>query len=148
MKRITAIIIILIMFSGCRTLKVKDTSIIKDSINEKTKITLIKSSVGIAKLQNPCDEDGNLRPIFYESSSGGLKTTVKDENGAILIAQEQKTDTIYKEKLVYQDKLIFKDKLVEVEVKNPLNLKLLIYSILATIWILRKPLLRLINPIK
>jgi len=136
------------MFSGCRTLKVKDTSIIKDSINEKTKITLIKSSVGIAKLQNPCDEDGNLRPIFYESSSGGLKTTVKDENGAILIAQEQKTDTIYKEKLVYQDKLIFKDKLVEVEVKNPLNLKLLIYSILATIWILRKPLLRLINPIK
>jgi len=148
MKRITAIIIILIMFSGCRTLKVKDTSIIKDSINEKTKITLIKSSVGIAKLQNPCDEDGNLRPIFYESSSGGLKTTVKDENGAILIAQEQKTDTIYKERLVYKDKLIYKDKLVEVEVTPKWAWKSLIANIILLLWILRKPLLRLINPIK
>jgi len=148
MKTTISILVIILLTISCRTIKTKDTTIIKDSINVNTTTTLIKGSVGIAKLQAPCDENGNLLPIFYESWLGGLKTTIKDENGSIIIAQEQKADTIYKEKLVYRDKLVDKDKLVEIEVKNPINLKLLIYSILATIYIFRKPLLKLINPIK
>jgi len=146
-KTILAIIIILLIVS-CRSIKTKDTSIIKDSINEKTQVTLIKSSVGLAKIQKPCDDDGNLRPIFYESSSGGLKTTVKDENGSILIKQEQKQDTIYKEKLVYKDKLIYKDKIVEVEVTPSWNYKvmgtqtIIILLLLALLFRKKIPLLK------
>ena len=109
------IILISLLFISCKSTKTTDTTIVKDSIRESTKLNIIQSGFNFTKLQDPCDEFGNLRPIFYESLVGGLKTTVKDNNGSIVIGQEQKADTIYKEKLVYRDKLVFKDKLVEVE---------------------------------
>jgi len=141
------VIITFLSFTSCKSTKTTDTTIIKDSIRESVQLNIIKSGFNSIRFDKPCDEYGNIRPIFYNSSSGGLETTITDDNGSILINQTQKADTIYKEKMVYKDRLIYKDKLIEVEVKRPFNFYMLIYSILATLWILKKPLWRLVKPI-
>ena len=115
MRRIILIILLALLFLSCRSTKTTDTTIIKDSIRTSTQLNIIKGGVNLMRLESPCDSLGNLRPIFYESLLGSLKTTIQSDKGSILIEQEQKQDTIYKEKLVYKDKLIYKDKLVEVE---------------------------------
>ena len=144
------IIIVLIILCSCKAKKTHSTSIIKDSISEKTQLDIIRGSSGLTKIYEPCDENGNLRPIFFESLSGGLKTTVKDKDGSIIINQEQKQDTVYFEKIIYKDKSVYKDKLVEVPfipkwVKKLLGISLGL-NLLLLAWIFRKPLLRLIKP--
>ena len=109
------ILLISLLFISCKSTKTTDTTIVKDSIRTSTQLNIIKGGVNLMRFESPCDSLGNLRPIFYNSSLGSLKTTIQSDKGSILIKQEQKPDTIYKEKLVYKDKLIYKDKLVEVE---------------------------------
>jgi len=147
MKKLIIIILISLLFISCKTKKTQSTTIIKDSIREKVQLNIVKSGFNLTRLYNPCDEFGNLRPIFYNSSSGGLETTIKDDNGTILINQNQKQDTIFKEKLVYRDKLIYKDKLVEVEVKRPFNFYSILLNVIFALWIFRNPLIKLIKPI-
>jgi len=143
-------IMILLMFSGCGAKKVTSTTFKRDSISHNKEITLTKQSLDKIVFNEVCDSFGNLRPIFYEKTIGGNKTSVKSENGSIVIVKEQKTDTIKETEYIYKDKIIEKEKLIEKEKKYiP---KLVWYSLILNIgllaWIFRKPILKLINPIK
>lgn len=146
----SVMIIILMTLASCRTIKSSSTIEKRDSIKESSTFTLVKGSANLSVISNPCNEDGTLRPIFYESSTGGLKTTLTDNNGSINISQEQKQDTIFKEKLVYRDKLIYKDKETPIPyipdwIKKTLTISLIL-NFLFGIWIFRKPLIKLIKP--
>lgn len=137
----------ILSFSSCRTIKTNKTSIKKDSIRENKTFVLVNNSSSFSRIEEPCDENGILRPIFYENTTGGLKTTITDDDGSLLVNQEQKADTIFVDRFIYRDKLDSSDQLTEIPVKNPINTYLLFYSIGLTLWILRKPILKLILPI-
>ena len=148
---LVVILLIISLLVGCKATKTSETNITKDSISNNEKYEVTPHSEHLATILEPCNEDGTLKPLHYQSSSNGKTTTISDNNGAIVINEEQKIDTTFIEKTVYRDKLVYKDKIVEIPVKNPLNKYFLIYGIVATIYILRKPIFtlvkKLINPL-
>ena len=147
MKRITAIIIILIMFSGCRTKKEYIHTTSTDTIYKKEIVKITPSSLNELIIDNPCDSLGNLKPFEYKINSPKVKTTIKSIDNKVVV--EQNLDSIKEVwQKEFQSSVKTVDKKVEIPVTPKWAWKSLIANILLLLWILRKPLLRLINPIK
>lgn len=97
------LLIILLIFSSCKTSKIKETSVEV----EKKSISYALPTNNILEVDNICD---TLKPSptisqTLHTGSGEVKVNIKDNKLII----ETKTDTILKEKIVYRDKIVTKE---------------------------------------
>jgi len=142
--RITIIIIVAILLIGCRSKKVTSVRTSKDSIRTNKVIKVTPSQLNSVVIDQLCDSLGNLKPFKYTFGSGKTKTTLKAVNDTLYLTQN--IDSIVDIRVEeYKSSNKTKSEVKEIFVKNPLNWKLLLYSILATLWILRKPIIKLIK---
>ena len=142
--RITIIIIVAILLIGCRSKKVTSVTTSKDSIRTNKVIKVTPSQLNSVVIDQLCDSLGNLKPFKYTFGSGKTKTTLKAVNDTLYLTQN--IDSIVDIRVEeYKSSNKTKSEVKEIFVKNPLNWKLLLYSILATLWILRKPIIKLIK---
>lgn len=140
----TTIILISIFLLSCKSKKEIIEIHTTDTIYKKEVIKIDKPQLNSILIENVCDSLGNLKIINYTSTSKNVKTTLKSDKNNIKL--EVNIDSIISSEIEKYKSSIKTIKTDEIsEVKNPLNLKLLIYSILTTIWIFRKPLLKLIK---
>ena len=123
-----------------RTTSLSDTLIrhTAESIVLPTKITTI--------IKEPCKD--SLININQTVKSGNATATITSQNGDLII--DIKTDTVKSVNVSETSKTQSKDVLIQTVTKmvTPKWVwYVLTYSILITLWLLRKPILKLINPL-
>jgi len=129
--------------SSCRARVIK-TDIQRDTIYKSTVLKITPKSLNELVVDNVCDSLGRLKTFSYTLGNDKVKTIVKTIHNKIYI--EQNIDSIVDSK-VNEYKSTLKDKVIEIPVTPKWVWKLLVYAILATLWILRRPLIRLIKPL-
>lgn len=126
MKKIAIVLLVMLgvlltslLFIGCKTKNVSNTSVTNDSATIKSlvnKTSSINDSVrAIPKVEikyvisNPCDSLGKLKPINQSTTSGSGKSTIKSKGDTLLIdcdcdeqIQRFRTEIKNKDSLVYQ----------------------------------------------
>jgi len=147
MKKIIIVIIALLVLSLLYSCKAKIVSVEThktDTIYKSEIVKITNPQLNEIVLQSPCDSLGNIRPFIFKTTSDKVKTVIEAKDNYIYITQN--LDSI-KESAVkeYQSKT---DTSEIVKVKTVLSewfWYLLIYSGLATVWIFRKPLLKIVT---
>ena len=146
MKVKIIITIVVLMIFGCRSKKEYIETNTTDTIKVSKIVKITPKQLNSLVIDTPCDSLGNLKPFTYTFGSGKNKTVLKAKNDTIYL--EQNNDSIINSwKEEYKSSFKSEDARVEIPVTPGWAWKLLIYSILATIWIFKKPLLKLIKPI-
>ena len=134
------ILLILIALTSCKSTKTTTTETKIDTVLVHKESVIVKRVTDTIRFKDPCDEDGNLRPILIDSSSEGVKTTIKSDNGDLLITKEQKADTVYVNRDVYKTQ--YRDRDVEKIVTKTRVPKWAWFSLIINIvmlaWIFRK----------
>ena len=148
MKKVIVIILVLLissMFYSCKSRKTVTEITKTDTIYKSEIIKITPAQLNTIKIESVCDSLGRLKSFNYTFTNGSVKTVLKTIKDTLYL--ESNVDSIVNSKVNEYKSSITKDKQVIIkEVKRPLNWYLLIYSILASIWIFRKPLIRLIKP--
>jgi len=149
MKKITVILGVLLIIVSCKTKKTFTTTDSKDTIKTVKIVKITNPQLNNIVIDDPCDSLGNLKPFNYTFVSDKIKTSLKAINDTIYL--EQNIDSI-KDVWESEYRSSYKSK-EELKVITERYIPKwawysLIYSILSSIWIFRKPLLRLINPVK
>jgi len=151
MKRNTIIFIILFLAAlfilfGCKAKRVTHTIYKTDTIKEHSVLKIQTPQLNSIRIDEVCDSLGNLKPITHTFNSGKVKTVFKTVDNTIYL--EQNIDSIIDSEINKYKSSITKEKEVLIKYKTPKwAWYSLIFSILATVWIFRKPLLRIIKPI-
>jgi len=148
MKNTLLILIIIGMTVGCKTQQntVKTISLSDTLIRHTTEVlTLPTNTTTIIK--EPC-KDSVIQPINQTIKSGNTTAKILTENGSIKI--EVSTDTIKQNNSTE----ISKHNSDQVTIQTVTKLVtpkwvwyVLAYAIVITLWLLRKPILKLINPL-
>ena len=148
MKNTLLILIIIGMTVGCKTQQntVKTISLSDTLIRHTTEVlTLPTNTTTIIK--EPC-KDSVIQPINQTIKSGNTTAKIVTENGSIKI--EVSTDTIKQNNSTE----ISKHNSDQVTIQTVTKLVtpkwvwyVLAYAIVITLWLLRKPILKLINPL-
>ena len=148
MKKVIVIILVLLissLFYSCKSRKVITEITKTDTIYKSEIIRVTPAQLNTIKIESVCDSLGRLKSFNYTFTNGTIKTVLKTIKDTLYL--ESNVDSIVNSKVNEYKSSITKDKQVIIkEVKRPLNWYLLIYSILASIYIFRKPLIRLIKP--
>jgi len=145
------IILVTIIFwsfilSGCKAKRIEHTISKTDTIISNTVLKIREPQLANLVIYEPCDSLGQLKPFIFTYGNDNDKKIVKSIDNKLVIIDDKKADTT---KTVEKEKIsITEEKEVIIKYKVPkwcwYNL---IYSILATLFIFRKPLFRLIKPI-
>lgn len=134
------------IFYGCRAKKeyVHTTSV--DTLKVTKIIKVMPRQLNSIVIDEVCDSLGNLKPFKYTFGTGKNKTVLKAVNNTLYL--EQNLDSIKQvwEKEFKSSATTEKER-VEIPVTPKWAWKVLIYAILCTIWIFKKPLLKLIKPL-
>lgn len=143
------LIVVLLLFVGCKSnIKTVETTKV-DTVRVSKVIKIDKPQLNELIIENVCDSLGNLKIINYTSNSGKLKTSLKSDKNTLKL--EVNLDSI---KQVWEKE--YKSSILDVKEKETIIKKVIpkwvwysiLINILLLVWIFRKPLLRLINPIK
>ena len=144
MKKLIILILISLLFLSCKTKKIVSNQTKTDTIFKSEIIKITPARLNQLTIDSPCDSLGKLKPFNYTLSSGNDKIIVKTLHNTIYV--EQNLDSIKQVwKKEYESHIDTKDTVVRVEVKNPLNFYLLLYSIVITMWVFRSPLKSIIR---
>ena len=148
MKKVIVIILVLLissLFYSCKSRKTVTEITKTDTIYKSEIIRVTPAQLNTIKIESVCDSLGRLKSFNYTFTNGTIKTVLKTIKDTLYL--ESNVDSIVNSKVNEYKSSITKDKQVIIkEVKRPLNWYLLIYSLIASIWIFRKPLIRLIKP--
>ena len=142
------ILFLFLFLVGCKTKHTTTTITQKDTIRLNKVVKIHPKQLNELVIENICDRLGNLKIINYTNTTGKVKTTLKSDNNSLKL--EVDIDSLKQQWVKeYQSKEYTKE---EVKVITERYIPKwvwynLIYSILATIWIFRKPLLKLITKI-
>jgi hypothetical protein len=140
------LIVVFSTLASCRSKRIEHTIYKTDTIKTNTVLKITKPQLTNLTIDKPCDEYGNLKPFKYSFGTGKNKTTLKAVNDTIYL--EQNIDSIVNSKIDTYKASSVKESAKTIRYKVPkwcwYNL---IYSILATLFIFRKPLIKLIKPI-
>ena len=132
------------MLNGCKPRKEIIETHSTDTIYRSEIIKIDNPQLTEIVIDNICDSLGNLLPIYYTNVSNNTQTSLKSSNNSLILSVN--VDSIVNSKVnEYKSSLKTEKEVIIKEVKRPLNLWLLLYSIAATIWIFRKPLIKLIK---
>ena len=141
-------IFLLIVLSGCKPQQqVIHTSSVQDTIiSHKTDVvTLPTRSITIIK--EPC-KDSVLQPINQTITSGGVTATITSNNGAIQIeTSTPQINNTTSDSTTSHASVEIKEVTITKKVTPKWAWYVLIYSGVITLWLLRKPILKLINPL-
>jgi len=152
MKNILIFILLLFLtyfLTSCKT-QTKVVEITKiDTIYKKEIIKIDRPQLNSIIIENICDSLTGLKLINYTNTSNNVQTTLKSVNNSLIF--EVNTDSIVNSKIE-----LFKSTYKGESIKETIRVKYipkwvyynLIISILAIGYIFRKPIFRLINPIK
>jgi len=141
---ILAAFIIYILFVSCKAKVVHTETHTIDTIKVEKIIKIQTPQLNSIKIESVCDSVGALKQFKYTFTSDKVKVSLKTIKDTLYLTYN--VDSIVDSRLNEFKSSYKSEKEVIIEkVKNPLNLKLLIYAIIATIWIFRKSLLKLIK---
>ena len=141
---ILAAFIIYILFVSCKAKVVNTETHTIDTIKVEKIIKIQTPQLNSIKIESVCDSVGALKQFKYTFTSDKVKVSLKTIKDTLYLTYN--VDSIVDSRLNEFKSSYKSEKEVIIEkVKNPLNLKLLIYAIIATIWIFRKSLLKLIK---
>ena len=141
---ILAAFIIYILFVSCKAKVVNTETHTIDTIKVEQIIKIQTPQLNSIKIESVCDSVGALKQFKYTFTSDKVKVSLKTIKDTLYLTYN--VDSIVDSRLNEFKSSYKSEKEVIIEkVKNPLNLKLLIYAIIATIWIFRKSLLKLIK---
>ena len=141
---ILAVFIIYILFVSCKAKVVHTETHTIDTIKVEKIIKIQTPQLNSIKIESVCDSVGALKQFKYTFTSDKVKVSLKTIKDTLYLTYN--VDSIVDSRLNEFKSSYKSEKEVIIEkVKNPLNLKLLIYAIIATIWIFRKALLKLIK---
>ena len=138
-------ILLLILLYGCKAKRIEKTIYKTDTIKTSAVIKIRAPQLNNIEIERPCDSLGNLKPFKYTFGTGNNKTVLKAVNDTIYL--EQNIDSIVNSKIDTYKASSVKEKEILIQYKTPkLFWYLLIYSILLTVWTLRKfiPYLKLL----
>ena len=145
-RKTLLILCVILSLTSCRTKKETSTTFVKDTIYTSKVITIDNPQLTEIFIDNVCDSLGRLKVINYTSNSNSTKTILKSDKNTLKLSIN--IDSIISSEIEkYKGSIKTEKEVIIKEVKRPLNLWVLLYSILATLWILRKPLLKLILPL-
>ena len=148
MKKVIVIILVLLissLFYSCKSRKTVTEITKTDTIYKSEIIKITPAQLNTIKIESVCDSLGRLKSFNYTFTNGSVKTVLKTIKDTLYL--ESNVESIVNAKVNEYNSSITKDKQVIIkEVKRPLNWYLLIYSLIASIWIFRKQLIRLIKP--
>ena len=141
-------IFLLIVLSGCKPQQqVIHTSSVQDTIiSHKTDVvTLPTRSITIIK--EPC-KDSVLQPINQTITSGGVTATITSNNGAIQIeTSTPQINNTTSDSTTSHASVEIKEVTITKKVTPKWAWYSLMVNALLTLWLLRKPILKLINPL-
>ena len=138
------LILILVTLVGCKSKAKVVNTVTKDTIYKHEIIKIDKPQLNEIVITDVCDSLGRVKPIYLTNTTSNTKTILKSVKDTLYLTTN--TDSIVNSKLEdYKSSLQKEVKIIEK--KNPLNYKLLLYSILLTLWTFRKPIIKLIKPI-
>ena len=144
MKYLT--IILILLFVGCKAKRVEHTIYKTDTIKTNTVLKIQTPQLNSIRIDEVCDSLGRVKPFKHTFTSGKVKTIFKTVDNTIYL--EQNIDSIIDSEINKYKSSITKEKEVLIKYKTPKwAWYTLIFSILSTVWIFRKPLIRLIKPI-
>lgn len=151
MKYFLPFVFLLVMFQGCKsthTIETKD-HIINDTLIRHEVSTVQLPVRNVTIIESPCKEN-ELKPIFQTVQSGTSTIIIKEEKGQLVVSQniDSIVNSKVKEIQKHSDRQkIVKDKLV-IKYRIPSWCWWVIaYAVLMTLWLFRKPLLKIIKPI-
>jgi hypothetical protein len=137
-------IMIFLLFTSCKVRKEIVETHSTDTIYKNSIIKIDKPQLNTIKIENVCDSLGRLKMINYTSTSNNAKTTLKTVDNSLVL--EVNIDSIVNSKVnEYKSSLKTEKQVIIKEVKRPLNLWVLLYAIATTLWIIRRPLMKLIK---
>ena len=144
-------IALLLVLSSCKSTHTIQTKqlVVNDTLirHEVKSVQLPVKNVTI--IESPCKEN-ELKPISQTVQSGTSVITIKEEAGQLVITQNIDSIVNSKVKEIQKhssDKIVTND-VLEIRYKVPKWCwYLMIYAVIATLWIFRKPLLRIIKPL-
>jgi len=143
-KFIALIILVYCLFISCKSKQITKTINSIDTIKVEKIIKIQTPQLNSIKIESVCDSVGALKQFKYTFTSDKVKVSLKTIKDTLYLTYN--VDSIVDSRLNEFKSSYKSEKEVIIEkVKNPLNLKLLIYAIIATIWIFRKSLLKLIK---
>jgi len=143
-KFIALIILVYCLFISCKSKQITKTINSIDTIKVEKIIKIQTPQLNSIKIESVCDSVGALKQFKYRFTSDKVKVSLKTIKDTLYLTYN--VDSIVDSRLNEFKSSYKSEKEVIIEkVKNPLNLKLLIYAIIATIWIFRKSLLKLIK---
>ena len=138
------LIMIFLLFTSCKVRKEIIETHSTDTIYKNSIIKIDKPQLNTIKIENVCDSLGRLKMINYTSTSNNAKTTLKTVDNSLIL--EVNIDSIVNSKVnEYKSSLKTEKQVIIKEVKRPLNLWVLLYAIATTLWIIRRPLMKLIK---
>ena len=135
------LVVLSAMLTSCKSKHTSTTVTKTDTIKVTKVIKVTLSSLNELVIEDICDSLGQLKPINYTNTQGSVKTTLKTIHNTLYL--EVDVDSI-KEVAIkeYKSSVTDKNKIVTIEKKYIPKWVwyCLIYSILASLWIFRKPL--------
>jgi len=138
-------ILVLLLISSCKAKRVEHTVYRTDTIKTSAVIKIRAPQLNNIEIEHPCDSLGNLKPFKYTFGTGNNKTVLKAVNDTIYL--EQNIDSIVNSKIDTYKSSNEKESKKTIQYRIPKWCwYLLIYSILLTVWTLRKfiPYLKLL----
>jgi len=152
MKKFTLIIILTCLcLTSCasrkRTQTITNTKVLGDTLIRHTSRSVVLPQKNVVILDRPCKE--NALAIANQKITNE-KSTINIDNidGSLRVSVD--IDSIVSSRLAEYDNKVHMERIevpveVEVPVRNRLNGYLLIYSISASLWIFRKPIIGLVR---
>ena len=118
-----------------------------DTIYKSSVIKIQKPQLNSLVIENICDSLNVLKPFRYTFISNNVKGTLKSEYNTLKL--DVNVDSIVNSKVnEYKSSIKTEKEVIIKEIKRPFNLYSILLNVIFTLWIFKKPLLRLINPIK
>ena len=134
-----------ILLSGCKAKRIEHTVYKTDTIKTNTVLKITEPQLTDLTIDNPCDSLGQLKPFIFTYGNDNDKKTVKSIDNKLVIVDDKKADTT---KTVDKERVsVTEEKEVIIQYKIPKWCwYVLIYSILLTVWTLKKfiPYLKLL----
>ena len=132
---------------GCKAKRIEHTIYKTDTVKIKEVIKIDTPQLHNIAIDNPCNKFNELKPFRYTITSNKVKTVLKSVNDTLYLTSN--IDSIVNSRISEYKSSITKEKEVLVKYKNK---RLMWYSLICNVlllgFIFRKPLFRLIMPLR
>ena len=147
MKKIIILILISCAFYGCKSTKVTKISTKTDTIYKSEVVKITPPQLNSIIFDNICDSLTGLKPFNYTFVSGKAKGSLKANKNGLELTYN--IDSLVDSKVnEFKSSYKTEKEVKEIFIKRPFNLYSIFLNIIFAMWIFRKPIFRLISPIK